>query len=186
MKQWLLIFALAFLVGLPAAQADVYNFDYNGTGVNASGTITVTHISGIQWQITGITGQRNGQAITGGLQTSPLADGTLLDDLISFAPPSPISPATFSSIPATGWSSGFAFQTTDGIFQPYTWSGGDYTPYGPYAAGEYEYTLGTFYNPPFANVPITFDVSAVPEPGFYGVLALGLSGLFVGVRRRRA
>jgi hypothetical protein len=32
----------------------------------------------------------------------------------------------------------------------------------------------------------TFAYTATPEPAFYGVMALGLSGLFVVVRRRRA
>jgi hypothetical protein len=32
----------------------------------------------------------------------------------------------------------------------------------------------------------TFEYTATPEPGFYGLMGLGVSGLFVAVRRRRA
>ena len=182
MKQWLLIGALAFLVGLPAAQADVYNFNYTGTTVTASGTLSVNNLGCDEWQVLGITGTRNLETITGLWPAGPLPDGGSGDNIIYFAAPPPSSLAYFEL--SVG---GLSFTTVDGtaahLFNLYTtdansiWLGGVSLP-----AGQYEYQVGTW---PDSNQAITFELSAVPEPGFYGVLALGLSGLFVGLRRRR-
>ncbi len=176
---------------LPAlAHANVYSFSYTGTGISASGTISVSNISGNEWLITGITGQRNGDPIIGGtngLQPSPLADNTTLDDIIYFVLPAPTSTATFTLLTGNSggnWTSGFAIQTAAGIFQPYSYVGG--CDWGPcYSAGQYEYQEGTYFSGPFVNTPITFTITAIPEPGFYGALALGLSGLVAAMIRRR-
>jgi hypothetical protein len=42
----------------------------------------------------------------------------------------------------------------------------------------------TFASPEGLNVAFT-NASYTPEPGFYGTLALGLSGMLVAVRRRK-
>ena len=187
---------LPLVVGLVlsavSAQADVvYEFSYHGPGVSASGTITVQpYLNPGEWLLTGISGTRNSSAITGGtygLQSSPLADGTPLDNIIYFATPAPTSTATFT-VSNGGNPAGFAFQTADGIFQPYSWQGGVYPgTSGPnYPAGVYEFQEGTWPDP-FVNVPITFTVST-PEPGFYGTfgaLAVGLLGLVAVIRRRK-
>jgi hypothetical protein len=46
-------------------------------------------------------------------------------------------------------------------------------------------TAGGLSNNPASDRVQTF-LTEVPEPGFYGLLALGLSGLFVAIKRRRA
>ena len=80
MTKYLCVFLLAACLIVPtAAWADIYDFSYTGAGIAASGTITVTPDGGDEYTITGITGVRNGAAITG-LDTSPLADGTALDE----------------------------------------------------------------------------------------------------------
>ena len=56
------------------------------------------------------------------------------------------------------------------------------------AYADSSYSLTTLVNLTGTNnefVNFTADLAAVPEPGFYGALALGLSGLFAAVARRR-
>ena len=179
---------LAVCLMLPGlAWADVYNFQYysgasysTSDAVYASGTLTVTQDGINEYLITGVGGARNGDAITGLINPYSI-DGTSVDDLIFFAPPPPTSIATFTLIPGSDplWASGFAFATVAGVFQPYTWEGGAYGSYGPYSAGQYEYTVGTYSSGPMVNQAITFDVSAVPEPTsilFMGTVLLGLAG----------
>ncbi len=59
-----------------ASFADTFAWSYTGEGVNASGTFTTDPISGGTYLITGITGQRNGEIITG-LSTFGGADNLL-------------------------------------------------------------------------------------------------------------
>jgi MYXO-CTERM domain-containing protein len=54
-----------------------------------------------------------------------------------------------------------------------------YTYIGAYTGGG---NFNSIYNPGFEGVATS---SATPEPGFYGVLALGLGGLVTIVSRRR-
>lgn len=61
-----LTLALAFCLFFVATSfADTFAWSYTGDGVNASGTFTTDPISGGTYLITGITGQRNGEIITG-------------------------------------------------------------------------------------------------------------------------
>ena len=185
MRTRLGVFLLLVCLIVPtAAWGDVYSFWYSGTGVTASGTLTVSAAGVNEWLITGITGTRNGQTITA-LNTSPLADGTVLDNLIFFTAPSPTSLATFT--PTNGYGSGvsgFAFTTSDGVFQPYTWLGGVYPGTGSpnYPAGQYEYKEGT-YPSPFTNKAITFTVG-VPEPNVV-VLLIGMLSVVGMVLRKK-
>lgn len=194
MKQWLLIGVLALVVGLPAAMADVYTFTYTGinnTSVVGSGTFTTgpAYHSGdpnSYLPIVSITGTTSSGAILG-LDT---ASGPGVE------PPNYVN----------DWNTAFGY---DNAFKPTGAnpfaSGGlvFYVPPGltgtaPYNAiniygdgngNTYEYSYAENGNPP-GNPPggnqITFTATLTPEPGFYGVLALGLSGLFVSVRRRRS
>jgi hypothetical protein len=74
MKTSYLSFALLALATLPTAKADLlFSFSYTGDGISASGDLitsdaTVTDVDGTTFSgfdIVGITGQRNGVAITG-------------------------------------------------------------------------------------------------------------------------
>jgi len=70
LRKLLPLLALCFVPLLAAA--DTFNWSYTGTNwddpsdiVNASGTFTTDPFNGTYYQITGITGERNGVAITG-------------------------------------------------------------------------------------------------------------------------
>jgi hypothetical protein len=54
------------LLGASALHAAQFNFSYSGSGVTATGTITATNMRGGVYQVTNISGTRDGtQAITG-------------------------------------------------------------------------------------------------------------------------
>ena len=68
------VFVLGLLIVVSSAQAATFDFSYSfpplGTGPNplavtASGTFTTSAFDGTEFTITGITGVRNGEAITG-------------------------------------------------------------------------------------------------------------------------
>lgn len=93
----------------------------------------------------------------------------------------------------------FAFSST---FPNSNTNGGVSTSGTDSGSGQISFVGGARYdsNTETADFPTTIDsgpynrydsgtfafVTATPEPGFYGLLGLGLSGLFVAVRRRRA
>jgi len=52
------------------------------------------------------------------------------------------------------------------------------------AASQLTGSCGNAYNNPFFLASL--EPFAAPEPGFYGMLSLGMGGLFFAVRRRRA
>ena len=52
--------------------------------------------------------------------------------------------------------------------------------------GPVPWSLNSGYYNTASNTPLSaFDVLATPEPGFYGVLGVAMSGLFVAIRRKR-
>jgi hypothetical protein len=57
--------ALLLLFLVPRCFADTFAWSYNGVGVNASGTFTATPNTDGTFQITDISGERNGVPITG-------------------------------------------------------------------------------------------------------------------------
>jgi hypothetical protein len=165
--------SLLLLLTTSLAHADAFAFSYDdtatgGTIIDVSGLITATAQGGGAFLITGVTGTRNGEAITSFASGGPspfIFHDTQIDNLL-FVPPAP----AFLSDTST---SGFAFGTSQGEFNPY---------FDPGTGDFFEYTLDS------GNVPgteINFSVNAVPEPAFYqlaGVMILSGVGL---LRRRR-
>jgi hypothetical protein len=77
-----LLCTAVLICGATALRADVFSFSYAGAGVSASLTLTANSIGSGAYTVTGITGTRNGKAITnwlGGIfyysSGSPFLDG---------------------------------------------------------------------------------------------------------------
>ena len=59
-----LLCTAVLICGAMALRADVFSFSYAGAGVSASLTLTANSIGSGAYTVTGITGTRNGKAIT--------------------------------------------------------------------------------------------------------------------------
>ena len=161
----------------PAAADMSWNWGYSGAGISASGTFITNNTPDSLgfYQITAITGQRNGVTITG-LQPAgtsiPGNEPFVVDNLFSLG-----------SSKLTG--EGFGFGLADGTFaNPFFasfLSPPDYLEF--YSAPPF--TGGT--GPEDSELPISFTVTAVPEidPNSLGsVLALVMGSLGLLERRR--
>lgn len=147
------------LLAALSAQASMYNFSYSGTGVNASGVLTVAP-SGPNYLITGISGTYNGSAITslfapGGFQGNDnlLLSGSPQLTILGFA----------FSVAGLGTS-----------VDVYHDAAGQFICAGCYGS----------YSEPGGDTVINFSASPVPIPAAVWLLASGLIGL-VGIGRRR-
>jgi hypothetical protein len=161
---WAVVSAIGFVC---QANADTWSFDYSGAGVSAAGTVTtgaaVTTFEGnAGYVITGITGQRNGSAITG-----------LVADNVD---------------PAVGYSSGFGFWYNNVLLASGGFDywgllftaadGGTYNLYN--SGGQY---LDAFYAP--SGSPVITPVSAhVPDGGATVAMLGGVLVGFAMLRRR--
>jgi hypothetical protein len=67
LKHVLCIAVLVLMCGATALRADVFSFSYAGAGVSASGTLTADNLGSGVYAVTGMTGTRNGKAITDSL-----------------------------------------------------------------------------------------------------------------------
>lgn len=191
----------AMLLGVSSARADFYFFQYSGAGVTASGVLTtaasplvaggylVTGLTGtlnspdLSGAMTLVTPQQGNPGVPGDQNTSP--SGLFYYDDLLF-PGDPTNPFD-----------------NDGLL--FTVSGAEVNVYGAGGSGvgsgvgsqviHYEQNGaggGWGFNTPVTFgllTPVTssnYNGSPTPEPGFYGMTALGLVGLVLLRRRRRA
>ena len=154
---------LAFACG--RAPADVFDFSYSGSGFSASGTITATLQSSNQYLISGITGQRNGSAITGLYPAGTLySDGFTQTDNILYYPPG-VGEHYFDI-------QSFLYSTADG---------GEWSPYYYTSNGDYEeWNNITSANVVISSITVTRETAPAPTPGkgILSYLFIGLGGLF--------
>jgi hypothetical protein len=146
-------------------------FSYAGAGVDASGILTTlaTPVGG-KYQIVGLSGTRNGQAMNALFPAGTYATsgGGLLisDDLLSAVDP----------FLETG---GFTFHAGTDRYNVYDLNGQYFdlagTDCGATNCGQ----------PGHLGTPITFTLAEVPEPGTLALLGISLAGLAVTRRRLR-
>jgi hypothetical protein len=155
-----------------AASATTFNWSYsglNGYAVSASGTLQATPLGGGAYQVTSITGTRNGSAITG-LTNYAIEDNQVYD-----------------TVPHLDFL-GLAFNVGSDAFNIYFW---DVTT-GQYSCGAIGYceigpgVSGTDGLGPPADPTHQIDVSlsAVPEPSTWGMMLIGFGVLGAALRRR--
>jgi hypothetical protein len=155
---------------IPAAASTLWNWNYSTSGVNASGTFTTVESpdSNGGYLITGITGTRNGQTITG-LQAPgtwiPGNEPYVVDNLVFLGPGPQLT------------SAGFGFSI----------AGGSYS--NPFYAGFLSppVYLEFFSTPPtHTELPIAFSATPVPTPEPATTALVLMAGLSMyGLRWRR-
>ena len=166
----------AALIAAAPASAATFLFTYSGTNTiggafTATGTLTTTDttttVSGRQaFTITGITGTRNGAAITGLSPAGTDFGGVAIDNLV------------FATGPfLTGNGFGFSVANTTNLFNPYY-------------VGDYEEYVRTAGNADVQNTPgVTFTLtrvtSAVPETATWGMMIAGFGMMGAALRTRR-
>lgn len=153
-----------------AVAAITWNWSYAGDNIAASGTLLTSDTADASgfYQITAISGSRNGDAITGLYPTGqaiPGNDGFPIDNLIRIGTNAQIT------------SHGFGFATASGNYA---------NPYFADFKSPPVYTEVFTTSSSFSELPITFSASPVPEPELYAMLiaGLGLGGIVTFVRRR--
>jgi hypothetical protein len=182
--RYLSIALLAVAALCPVAKADlIFSFSYTGDGISASGDLTTSDITVLNvdgssfsgYDILGITGQRNGVAITGLLDNPSFPgatnNGTFLYDNILLT-----SPFGFDN-------DGLVYVTgSDGndynLFSTAAPTGGGYTEYAPSTGAQ-----------PSVELTITMLNSSVPDASSTALLlASGLLACLIAsaIAKRRA
>lgn len=189
-KCWLALVAVAGIAALtvagaaPAsAQNATFDFTYSGPGVSASGVLDTTLVSGTtdEWYVTGISGQRNGQTITGLVTPVPNPPGTSLYDPSSSAPDwiNYDDLVFFPGTPSLD-SAGIYFTTTGDSYNVFS-SGSTYQ--------DIDGTAWIANGTPPSTTLSNFTLTLTPESSSLALLlpsALLLAGFALFARRRRS
>ncbi len=189
-KKFALTVVPFLVLGVAAAQANTYDFAFSGGGVFASGILTtapalVASNSGYGegYQITNVSGtlispdlggamSLIGTSSPGALTYSP-SGAFIYDDLLF--PASPTAPLDY-----LGWMF-YVAGPDNSRSEVNVFSSG-----GAGVSPVTEWEISGFNTPvSFITANSNFTITATPEPGFYGALALGFVGLVAAVRRRR-
>jgi len=147
-----------FSLAVPSAKADSFDFNYSGSGLNETSVVTTTDTLNAlgAYTILSVVGEINGVSFTG------LSSFAGADQLVyPSAPFIDLSGVSFSGANGINYTVG----ALDGVV---------------YAANSVTDPSGNFVS----NEPVKLTVTAVPEPGSLGLLALGL--LALGVTKFRS
>lgn len=153
--------AVGGLVSLSSAQAETWAFSYSGSSVTASGTFTTAGPALSLENILSITGVRNGVAITG-LVPVGVDTNFIYDNQFTIGSPN----------------------LTEGGFL-YSLAGGGLNTNVYFFEGDYYEVFVTAAGAP-VETPISWSVTAVPEPATVLSMLAGLGVLGVYMRKARA
>ena len=174
------IFALAaLLVSATSAYADTIQFSYTGNGVTASGVMYATPLGGGAYQVTSISGTRNGQAITGLIPCTPIPPETRCT-AFGFGFDNLIAPASALQLDFEGLLFG-----VQGLPSPVNLFG--YTNAGLPAYDDLTWVFAPDgIHREYTNVQVDLTTTLVtPEPSTVLLLASGLIAIAGAVRRKR-
>ena len=175
-KLWLSLVLIVVALYATTSFASPWTFDWTFTGINgssvtASGTLTATSLGGGVFQVTSITGMRNGVAITG------LTSYAGNHDLVYSSPPYLDYPG-LAFVDANGFAYNVFYDTS--TTDAYNCGFVGYCEIGPGTPGTNG--LGP---PPDPIISIDFTLTQVPEPGTLALLGTGILGLASVIRRKR-
>ena len=170
-KHLLAALAVAGVLFSQHAAAEItWSWSYTGNDIDAVGTLTTADVKDAEgfYEITGITGTRNGEAITALFPAGSAIPGNepfAVDNLIRIGGQGQLSGDGFGFTTATGNHANpfFAdFLPTPGYLEVFTTASR------------------------VTELPISFSATIVPEPNLYTLLLAGMGTLVVAsVRRRR-
>lgn len=167
--KWRLIISLFAVIGaasLPAHASRLWSWSYYGDNIAASGTFTTVDSPTAQggYLITAVSGTRNGTAITGLQETGTWIPGN---------EPYPVDNLIFPGPGSQLTKQGFGFALADGTYSNPFYA--DFLPTPAYLE---------FYSMPDSGssteVPVTFAVTAIPEPASFALVLAPLVLLFFG------
>ena len=165
------LFCAATLLSAPASASLLWHWQYTGVDIEARGQFTTTDSANSNgyYEIIGITGTRNGAAITGLIPTGESIPGNepyTSDNLLRLG----------SNSQLTKYS--FGFSTADGHHANPYWA--DWRDPESYV----EVLTAAPYSEIASEVAVSFTAELIPEPSTIGLLRGGLAMLGLGVRQR--
>lgn len=156
----------AALLSASLAQAATFAWSYSGPGVTASGTLTTAGPALVLEDVISFTGTRNGTAILG-LVPLGVDDNYIYDNQFTIGIPHLTEGGILYDIGGGGpdASINIYLDSADGLYHDLRLD--------PLGAS-------------ITDTIVTFNVTAVPEAATLGYMALGLAGMGLVLRRRKA
>jgi hypothetical protein len=178
-RRSVLMFATAvLLLSATSAYADTFQFSYSGGGVSASGLLNATPIGGGVYQVTSISGTRNGQPITGLVPCSPIPPATYCIGF-GFGYDNLLFPASTVQLDIQA-----LLFTVQGVPNPVNLYGIADSPFPPYVDLTWELAPDGIHRL-YTGIPVDLSITRVtPEPSAVLLFGSGLVALAGAMRRK--